>query len=164
MDGEDYLRSVGGEALGGRLRRLSERIDRDAAKAYQALGIRFEQRWFGLINQLRLNGPMTVTDIAQAIGISHASVSQARQSLERSGYVTGYADEADGRRRLIALTNQGEKLVARLADVWAADARATRKLADSIEGLMDALDALEDALAEKPLSERAQDELSAMRK
>ena len=45
-----------GAALAARLRRLSERFDRDATKLYAAQNIRFEQRWYGLLNQLVLNG------------------------------------------------------------------------------------------------------------
>src|SRR5688500_13916709 len=71
----DYPKSVGGVALGARLRRLSEAIDRDATRAYSSLGIKFEQRWFGVLNQLALNGPMSVSEIASALRITRASVS-----------------------------------------------------------------------------------------
>lgn len=55
----DYSREAGGEALGARLRRLSERIDREATQVYVAHNIDFEQRWHGLLNQLIVNGPMS---------------------------------------------------------------------------------------------------------
>ena len=51
-DPKDYSRGFGGGALGARLRRASERIDRDSTRVYAALDIRFEQRWYGVLRQL----------------------------------------------------------------------------------------------------------------
>jgi hypothetical protein len=45
----DYPSRFGGAAIGARLRRLSDRIDREADGLYSALGIDFEQRWFGVM-------------------------------------------------------------------------------------------------------------------
>ena len=78
---EDYVAEIGGAALGARLRRLSAAIDADAARIYAARGVRFEQRWFGVLNQLALVGPLGVRQLADLLGITHASVSETRQSL-----------------------------------------------------------------------------------
>ena len=43
----DFPSRSGGAAIGARLRRLSDRIDREADGLYAAFGIDFEQRWFG---------------------------------------------------------------------------------------------------------------------
>ncbi|NMO21460.1 MarR family transcriptional regulator [Pyxidicoccus fallax] len=99
----DYVRTKAGAALGARLRRLSERIDNDAARAYAAQGVEFEQLWFGVLNQLALNGPMIVGALAEALGITHVSVSQTRVSLERAGLIRQEPDASDARRRLLSL-------------------------------------------------------------
>ncbi len=103
----DYSRLAGGAALGARLRRLSERIDRESAQLYAAFGIEFEQRWFGILNQIIRNGPMTVGDIASALRLTHVSISQARRSLEAKGFVHSLTDGKDARRRPIALSRNG---------------------------------------------------------
>jgi len=141
----DYSRLAGGAALGARLRRLSERIDRESAQLYAAFGIEFEQRWFGILNQIIRNGPMTVGDIASALRLTHASISQARRSLEAKGFVHSLTDGKDARRRPIALTPKGEALTRELAGLWQA-------LGDSAAELLDRLD---DALAERSLLDRA---------
>lgn len=117
---KDYVAEMGGAALGARLRRLSAAIDADAARIYAAMGLRFEQRWFGVINQLSLNGPMSVSELAVALGISHASVSETRQSLEKAGLVLSEPDRQDSRRRSLALSRSGEVLVDRLRPLWSA--------------------------------------------
>ncbi|RYG81768.1 MAG: MarR family transcriptional regulator, partial [Alphaproteobacteria bacterium] len=48
-DKSDYSRSFGGAALGARLRRASERIDRDGTRVYATRDVRFEQRWYGVL-------------------------------------------------------------------------------------------------------------------
>jgi DNA-binding MarR family transcriptional regulator len=105
----DYSRSVGGAALAARLRRLAERFDRDSARLYAAVGVKFEQRWYGLLNQLDRNGPMAVGDLARTLRITHVSISQARHSLEAEGLVRTSSSAHDARVRQIALTRKGRR-------------------------------------------------------
>lgn len=154
MDGDDYSRSSGGAALGARLRRLSDKIDADVARVYAALGIAFEQRWFGVINQLALNGPMSVGELAAVLRITHVSVSQTRRSLEKAGLVTAELDPLDARRRPLILTQAGRDLVARLAPLWAAFDNAARELDAEAGDVATALGRLDDALARAPIFDR----------
>lgn len=151
----DHGRDARGGALGARLRRLSERLDRDSTRVYSALGIRFEQRWFGLLNQILLNGPMTVTDIAAALRVSHVSVSQSRRALETAGLVYSLNDQNDARRRLIHLTAKGQALVIDLAHVWQALADSAEELNAEAENIVTLLDLLDDALDTQSLFDRA---------
>lgn len=151
---DDYSRRSGGAAVGAMLRRLSERIDADATRVYADLGIEFEQRWFGVLNQLALNGPMGVGDLAAALRITHVSVSQTRQSLEKAGLVEVLADPADGRRRSLALTLAGRALVEGLAPLWRAFDEAALELDQEAGGVAQALGRLADALEHRPLYER----------
>lgn len=153
-DGVDYTTRMGGAALGARLRRLSEAVDRDATRVYAELGVRFEQRWFGVLNQLALNGPMTVSEVAAALRITRASVSQARQSLEGEGLVGAREHPSDARQRYLVLTAAGTALVRRLAPLWQAMEAAARELDAEAGGVVAALDRLDEALARKSLFDR----------
>lgn len=150
----DYSRSVGGAALGARLRRLSEGMDGEATRIYATLGLDFEQRWFGVLNQLALKGPATVGELAAALHITHVSVSQTRQSLEAAGIVASASDPADGRRRQLALTDAGRALIERLAPLWAALDAAAVELNAEAGDVVSVLDRLDDALADRPLFDR----------
>lgn len=150
----DYVRSKGGATLGARLRRLSERIDVDATRAYGAYGVAFEQRWFGVLNQLSLGGGMSVGELAQRLAITHVSVSQTRQSLEAKGLIASTPAPDDARRRQLTLTREGRALVDRLAPLWAAFEAASAELDAEAQGIADALDRLETALARRPLFDR----------
>jgi DNA-binding MarR family transcriptional regulator len=153
----DYVVSMRGAALGARLRRLSATIDADAARVYAAKGIRFEQRWFGLINQLALTGPMSVSSLAEALGISHPSVSEARQSLEKAGLVQSKPDPADSRRRVLTLSPAGAVLVGRLRPMWDVFDEVARQLDTEAGEVTRALEQLERALARKSLYARMMD-------
>jgi MarR family transcriptional regulator, organic hydroperoxide resistance regulator len=150
----DYARSKGGAALGARLRRLSERIDREVAQIYAERGIQFEQRWYGVLNQIVLREPIAVTDVASALRISHVSVSQASSSLERAGLIVIVADPGDGRRRLLTLSVAGRKLVDELRPLWKTlDAVAERLNAEAGD-VVTLLDRLDDSLAASSFGDR----------
>ncbi len=155
----DYSRSCGGAALGARLRRLSEAIDRDAALAYRDVGIEFEQRWFGLLNLLDLYGPLAVGQIAAALGISHVAVSQARTSLEARQFVAAQPDSNDARRRLLSLTEEGNALVASLRPLWNRMDRAAHALNEEAGDVVKALDTLDKALARRSLFDRISEQV-----
>jgi len=151
---KDYVAQMQGAALGARLRRLSAAIDADATRIYASMGLRFEQRWFGVINQLSLNGSMSMSELAAALGISHASISETRQSLEKAGLVLSKPDQHDSRRRTLALSPSGEALVERLRPLWSAFDEAARELDAEAGEVIQALARLEQALARQSLHDR----------
>jgi DNA-binding MarR family transcriptional regulator len=157
----DYNQQQGGASIGARLRRLSERIDRDANRVYASLGLEFEQRWMGTLNQLHLNGNMSVNEVAAALGISHPSVSQTRRSLLDVGLIAEHPDPDDGRRRTLALTAAGKSLVARLLPVWAALDVAALALNAEAGDLVSGLARLDRALNQQSLFERVSAALAA---
>lgn len=148
------LKGGHGAAIGAQLRRLSGRIDRDVGRVYAHLGITFEQRWFGVLNQIVQNGPMTVGDLAAALHITHVSVSQSLKSLEAAGYVQGLSDPRDARRRRQSLTSEGEALVARLTPLWLAMNREAEALNREADDVADRLDRLDRALDSRSLFDR----------
>lgn len=150
----DYPQSQGGAAIGARLRRLSDRIDREADRLYADFDIAFEQRWFGVVNQLSLNGEMTVGGLAAALGISHAAVSQIRSALIERGFVATDDHPTDARRRVLALSTKGRKLVEKLTPLWRALNQAADDLDREAGRPVEALSRLEAALDKKSLAER----------
>ena len=150
----DYSRSKGAQALAARLRRVSERIDRDGTRIYASNGVVFEQRWYGVLRQIVERGPSAIGDIASAMRITHASVSAASTSLEKAGFVVSMPDPADRRRRVLELTEAGEKLVQQLTPLWEAFNAAASELNDEAGDIVAGLNRLEDALDERSMFER----------
>lgn len=157
----DYTAELGGAAIGARLRRLSERIDGDTTRAYAMFGIDFEQRWFGVLNQLALNGAATVGELASVLGITHVSVSQTRHSLERAGIIVSERDAADARRRQLVLTDAGHRLVDQLKPLWRAFEAAAMELTSEADQLLASLERLDDALVRRSMFDRIMQHVSS---
>jgi len=158
------LKGGHGATIGAQLRRLSERIDRDVGRVYARLGVSFEQRWFGVLNQIVLNGPMTVGDLATALRITHVSVSQSLRSLEAAGYVRALPDPGDARRRRQSLTVEGEALVNRLTPLWLAMNREAEALNREADDVAARLARLDEALDRSALYDRLIAEIEVMDK
>ena len=157
----DYSRSFGGAALGARLRRASERIDRDGTRVYAAQGIEFEQRWYGILRQLvEQDRPMGVGEIAAILRITHASVSEASRSMEKRDLVESSTAPEDGRRRLLRLTAAGQALAAELTPLWNAFSDAAVELNAEAGDLVDLLDRLDDALDRRSMFDRILSKIS----
>ncbi len=150
----DAVQRYGATALGGRLRRLSERIDQDCARIYADLGVRFEQRWFGVLAQLANGGPQSVGSLAASLGITHASVSQTRRSLKEAGLVDTSTDDADARSVILHLSPSGQQLFARLSPVWKILDEVSIELNDEASQALKAFDLLDQALNRLSLYER----------
>lgn len=158
IEADDYSRSMGGQALAARLRRLSERLDRDGTRVYAAHEIAFEQRWYGILRQLMMRGPVSVGEIAASLRISHASVSEARRSMEKAGIISAVSAPDDGRKRILHLTPAGEALCARLGPLWEAFNTVAEALNAEAGDVVALLDRLDDALDQRSMYDRILDE------
>ena len=158
----DYIRQKGLAAFGTRLRRLSERLDRQVQALYREHDSTFQPRWFAVVGALREHGVLSVGELASLIGITHAAVSQLRGELIKAGLVQAKSDPADGRRQLLELSAAGKRTVTKLQPLWAAIAVATEALcADVAPGLLGDLGRIEDAVEAKSIGARAAEILSA---
>lgn len=151
---QDHNDGLGGAAIGALVRRISERIDRDASRVYARLGVTFEQRWMGVLDLLARQGPMSVKDLARDLRISHPSVSQTRSSLLAAGLVAERLDPADRRRRALYLTTEGQALVETLLPVWAALDQVGRALNAEAGDAVSVLTGLEGALNRRSILDR----------
>lgn len=156
-----YTTRQGGGAIGGRLRRLSERIDRDAGRLYAESGTVFEQRWFGVLELLDRYGPMSVGELAAPLGITHASVSETRKSLLKAGLIVATPDPEDARSRKLALSDDGRALMARMAPLIEALVAVAFELDEEAGAVVAALDRLDRALERASLYDRVRARLGA---
>ena len=115
MDGEmEFYEEAGPVALGSRLRCLSDAITAEAARVFASYGVGLDPRWFPVFYLLAQRGPVPVTQIARAIGHSHASVSQIIAQMKARRLVTTAKDKTDGRVTVLRLSAAGKRLIAPL--------------------------------------------------
>ena len=148
-------------ALASRLRRLSELMMKDASALYGDLGIGFEARWFATFYALGQKSPMAVTELAQALGMTHPAITNLANQLIKRGLVQELRDPRDERRRLLQLTPRATELRDRLAPVWDEIRRAARDLLDEAGvDLIGDLQRIESVFAERSVADRARKHLA----
>ncbi|HMQ94549.1 MAG TPA: MarR family winged helix-turn-helix transcriptional regulator [Amaricoccus sp.] len=78
--------------------------------------------------------PEWAADLAAALGISHASLSDTVSALDRKGLVRRRSDPDDGRARRIEATGAGTALAARMPEAPAALEEAIARLTEAERG------------------------------
>jgi DNA-binding MarR family transcriptional regulator len=153
----DIVRELGHLALGSRLKRLGERLQAQTQAVLAEAGISLPSSHFPVLVALDRLGPLSVGELAEAVGISQPGVSRMLENLQSDGFVASQRLKGDRRLRPIVLTKAGRQLLARAKQLtWP---RIEAAVADACAGasgpLLAQLSALEEALAAAPLHVRA---------
>lgn len=154
---EDVVRELGHLTLGTRLKRIGERLQAQTQRILDAHELKIQAAQFPFLAAIDRVGPMTVGEMAEAVGMTQPGATRALGQLEAEGLVEITQASDDARRKSVALTKQGKRLVEiGKRDVWplidAAVKEACRKLSGS---LLEQLAGLEDGLADEPIDRRA---------
>ena len=131
---KDILSELGELAFASRMKRLSERLMQDVSRIYKGLDFDFEARWFAALQALVKKSPMTVTELARSLRVTHTAVNQMAAQMIRRGFLTSSKGKEDERRRLLALTPKARRIAAELAPVWLEIRSATEELIESAGG------------------------------
>ncbi|HER43931.1 MAG TPA: MarR family transcriptional regulator [Candidatus Eisenbacteria bacterium] len=156
----DLLRDFGTMTFASRLKRLGDRLKAEATRLYNARGVEFNDSWFLVAFLLSRNEGLSVTDMADMLGISRAAVSQMYKAMERNGLLVVHTDDRDKRRRLLYLTEEGRAAVTALEPIWNAVGKCTEDLVrETGQDVLKALSDIENELEERSLFERVSDHL-----
>jgi GNAT superfamily N-acetyltransferase len=152
----DFIKDLGYLAVATRMKRLMERFMRGAGEVYRNLGIDFEPRYFAVFYLLsRSEDPLSISEIAAALKISHPAVIQTTQLLLKKRLVVSAQDESDRRKRLLTLSQKGKKTAEVLQPVWEDFISASEQLFQGIDvDILGVYQKIEDALDEEELSDR----------
>jgi DNA-binding MarR family transcriptional regulator len=154
---EDVVRALGYATLGTRLKRIGERLQaqtQDLAAEVAGSGLPVPHN--PVLAALDRGGPLSIGELAKALGQRQPGITRMVKQMKTDGLVEARPAPGDRRISTIALTKDGERLVAHLkATLWPAATVAVADACDGLEGpLLDQLDRLEKALAERPLTAR----------
>lgn len=153
----DIVRELGHLALGSRLKRLGERLQAQTQVVLAEADVSVPASHFPVLAALDRLGPLSVGELAQAVGISQPGVSRMLENLRADGLVTSQRSKGDRRLRPIVLTKGGQQLIARAKQLtWPRiEAAVAEACAGAAGPLLAQLSALEEALAAVPLHKRA---------
>jgi len=158
MEIEDIVKALGHLTLGTRLKRLGERLQAQTQVVLESAGIDVPAAHFPVLAALGRLGPLNVGELTEAVGMSQPGVTRLLDKLAADGLVQSSQSAADRRVRTIELTKSGRQLMWKAErSVWPiVEAAVADACAGQARTLLPVLTALEDALAQTSLSERAE--------
>jgi len=156
---EDVIRELGHLALGTRLKRLGERLQAQTQRILDAHEVPIQAAQFPFLAAIDRSGPLTVGELAEAVGVTQPGATRALAQLAEGGWVEIANATDDQRRKSVTLTRQGKRLVdTGKREVWPVIDGAVKDACRGLSGtLLDQLAALEHGLGERSLDRRAED-------
>jgi DNA-binding MarR family transcriptional regulator len=136
-----YMNIKIAEGLGSQLRRLLELLDGELEKIYARDELAYRPRYTPVMKALSKKDGLTIKDIASKSSISHSAASQTVSIMVGLDFVA-YEHGADGRERLVYLSEKGLNYLPVLQCRW----QATQAAADELD--MELSSPLSDLLAE----------------
>ncbi|AJD42025.1 MarR family transcriptional regulator [Rhizobium sp. SEMIA 4085] len=154
---DDVVRTLGFLCMGSRFRRIGERLQADTQQIIEEYGIAIQAAQYPFLAALDRAGPLTIGELAQAVGITQPGATRTVSQLLELGLVDMQAAPDDQRRRLISLSRKGQELVDySKQSVWPRISAAVADLCGDLNGpILAQLAAIEDRLAEAALVRRA---------
>jgi DNA-binding MarR family transcriptional regulator len=115
-------------AIGTQLRHVLELLDGDVAKVYLEVGLpEYRPRFSPIVRTIVAEGPLSIRDLATAVGVTHSAASQTVAQLQRAGFVT-LQPGSDARQRIVHLTDKTRELLPTIEAEWEATTAAMAEL------------------------------------
>ncbi|MFD2825406.1 MarR family winged helix-turn-helix transcriptional regulator [Leeuwenhoekiella polynyae] len=145
---EDFLIEMGYAGLTGRLKRLSDAFIYQTRDFYREHESDIEPNWHMIFMLLQKNEKMTVTEIADALQLSHPAIVKLINKMKKRGYVDAEIDSQDNRKYQLMLSQKAKQKLPVLQDYWTAGEKALEELLGFNTRLLEEIQKLEDRMAE----------------
>lgn len=151
----DFIDSLGILTLAHRFKRMMQRLMDESAEIHQRLGLPIKPRWGSTLLLLEAEGPLSVTEVAERLRLTHPAVVQSLDDMAGMGLVRRAKDRSDQRRSVLSLSAKGRRLMPALHEVWEHMARVQAELFNAAGGdVLGTLDRVNAALDEQDLADR----------
>ncbi len=158
-DRNDFIAGLGLLGFVTRLKRVSDSMLHDGRRLYRQLGMDIEPNWYVVFRLLEHQGPFTVTEIADRVGVAHPSMIQIVNKMIKAGYLEETRVSTDSRKRHLKLTARAAEQLPEFERVWMAGTAGLKRMLSDVDAL-GFLDILEERVSEKGFRERALEELT----
>lgn len=143
------------------LRLLQAAMDADIARIYTEAQISGLKPSFVMeLLRLHARGPMTITELAKSVQLTHSAVSQKVAAMQDAGWIRTTVGN-DARSKKVALTAKARRITGRLAAEWRATEAAIAEIEDEIPyPLSRVVTDIEAALERKSFHDRIAEKLA----
>ncbi len=143
------------------LRLLQAAMDADIARIYTEAQISGLKPSFVMeLLRLHARGPMTITELAKSVQLTHSAVSQKVAAMQDAGWIRTTVGN-DARSKKVTLTAKARRITGRLAAEWRATEAAIAEIEDEIPyPLSRVVTDIEAALERKSFHDRIAEKLA----
>ena len=146
---------LGELAIGLRLKRLYEVFAHSVLQVYKDHQLNFEPKYFGLFYIISCYHEVSVSVIAEELGLTHAGVIHLAKELESLGFINSIKSSTDSRKRILKLSDEGMAALPAFERVWANLKTLNQQLFNSTaNNLMLAINETEAALKSQSYNQR----------
>ncbi len=131
----DYIKQLDYLGFTMRLKRLSDAIIHSGRKLYKDLDLDIEPNMFSVFKLLEDRGPQSITEIAEAIGLSHPSVIAITKKMIATDLLYAEKDEQDARKSVLKLTPKAIQKSPEYNAIWEKGNSAMHKVLDQHKAL-----------------------------
>ena len=144
------------------LRLLLAAMDADIARIYaEAQIVGLKPSFVMELLRLHARGPMTITELAGSVQLTHSAVSQKVAAMRAAGLIRTTAG-ADARSKKVTLTARARRITGRLAAEWRATEAAVAEIEAEIPyPLSRVVTDIEEALRRKSFHDRIAGKLAS---
>ncbi len=158
MRNQDFVKELGYLGFTTRLKRISDMLMHEGRRLYSELDIDIEPNWFVIFKLLQTRGPMSVTEIADSILMSHPSIIAITNKMLASGYLLSEKDKTDSRKRVLELSDRAVRKLPSYTKIWKAGEEGVESALKGYDAL-EFLTRVEDVFSEKGFKERTLSQL-----
>lgn len=154
---EDFLGSLGHLALGSRLKRIGTVLQGETQALFYEDFCDVPAAHMPMLAALDARGPLSVGELAAALGVAQPGVSRVASSLQRGGWIQPVPDQNDKRLKRLRLTAKGQVMIDKAKrELWPLIESAVAALCADLRGpLLAQLAGLEKKLADGDFSDAA---------
>ncbi len=102
------------------LKRSYDHFVWESNQLYRELDVGVEANWVSVFTLLEMEGALSVTELAKALGLKHPTIHALVKKIMKKGYIAEESDPEDGRRRILRLTPAGLKKKKAMEPIWGA--------------------------------------------
>ncbi len=151
----NFIQHLGYVGIPFRLKRISDRLYHDILSRYHELGFDAEPSWLPILMTIKEYNQCSVQEIASSLGISHSATVQFIQKIEKENLIHHSTDDSDKRKKMIALTSDGQEIIEEIAPIQREIETTFQRLSDETNiDLLTTLDKIEESISEKTFYKR----------
>ena len=151
---ETIISPVGHLGMIARLKRLSDSMLYSIRDLYREKGLDLEPNWHFVFLILKKYQTRTMTEMADAFGLSQPAVVKIINKMKKKGYIDILNDVNDSRKRQLQLSQRAKDELPTFEKIWNGGQKSIEEMLQENKEFLNHLEKLEQQIRQKDFKER----------